>query len=328
MSRYYDITITPPGGGKAIKSWSSELSDGTFDPQSQNVIFDILAYDYATPMGASTISIEGVTIQDVGQAKSYTGMTLTVKGGMKHGLPLANPHQAGTLLTGQIWQSFGNWEGTNMTLDFVVLASPYTYDHPGNFVLNWRKGTAISNAISSMYAGAFGADVPTIINVSPNRVLPADHISHYHSLEQAAKAITNLTSGQFGPTDPGVILSIRGDGTLMADDYTQASNPVRLKFSDLVGQPVWIGPFEVQTKLVMRADISVPTLIEMPFDTTATPGFVITKASSFPSYTDQEAIFSGNFFVKSMRHVGDSRSPQGENWVTIVDAVSAGEIIG
>lgn len=327
MSRYYEVSVTPVGASTPVKSWSSEFL-GVFDPQAQNVIFDLLAYDYATPMGASTISIEGVTIADVGQAKNYTGMTLTIKGGMKKGLPLANPKQAGTLLTGQVFQSFGNWEGTNMTLDFVILASPYTYDTPGNFVLNWKKGTAISGPLSSMFAGAFGPETPHIINVSPNRVLAVDQISHYHSLEQAARAIVGMTKGQFGPTDPGVILSIRGDGTLMATDYTQASNPVQIAFNDFVGQPVWIAPYEIQLKLVMRADLSVPTLIKMPQGAKNAPGIVTTNPASLPSYSDQNAIFSGNFFVRSVRHIGNFRSPQGESWVTVVNAVSAGEILG
>lgn len=327
MSRYYEVVLSPPVGGKATKTWGSEVS-GVFNPTAQNVLLDILAFDYATPMGASTVSIEGVTIGDIGQAKSYTGMTLTVSGGMKQGLPLANPRQAGKLLTGQVFQSFGNWEGTNMTLDFVVLASPYTYSTPGNFVLNWPKGTAIAGALSSMIAGAFGSSQPRIINVSPNRVFPVDHIGHYHSLEQAAATISGITQGQFGPTDPGVALSIRGDGTILAIDYTQASNPIQLKFEDLVGQPVWIAPYELQMKLVMRADLSVSTLVKMPAKAKSKPGIVTTQPASLPSYTDQSSIFSGNFFVKSIRHVGNFRSPQGESWVTIINAISAGEILG
>lgn len=327
MSRYYEITVTPIGGTKPLKSWSSE-NQGVYNPQAQNIVIDLLAYDYATPMGASTISIEGVNIEDIGQAKSFTGMTLQIRGGMKKGLPLANPHQAGTLLTGQVFQGFGNWEGTNMTLDFVVLASPFTYSTPGNFVLNWPKGTALSGSLSSMLSGAFGSDVNQIINISPNRVLPIDQIGHYHSFEQASTAITGMTEGQFGSTDPGVILSIRGDGTVMATDYTQPSNPVQIQFTDMVGQPVWIAPYEIQMKLVMRADLSVSTLIKMPEQLTNLPGIVTTQPGSLPSYTDQNSIFTGNFFVKSLRHVGNFRSPQGESWVTIVNAISAGEILG
>lgn len=321
MSRYYDISITVPGDVAPIKSWTSH-PNGVYDPQAQNVLFDLFAYNYSTPKGASTVSIEGITIGDIGEANSWTGMTLQVKGGMKKGLPLANPLQAGTLLTGQIFQAWGNWEGTDMTLDFVMLASPFTFDVPGNFVLNWKKGAPVSGAISSMLAGAF-PDSPRVINVSPNRVLDHDAMGYYHTLEEVSTALSALTAGQFGPSDRGVLITLRGDGGIVVTDGTQANNPVKLNFNDFIGQPAWIAPYQIQLKLVLRADLSVGTTLIMPTAIKNKPGIVTTQSASLPSYTKQNIIFQGNFIVTSLRHVGNFRDANGAGWITLVNAITA-----
>lgn len=331
MSRYYEISVTPIGSPKPIKIWTSELS-GVFDPQAQNVTFDIYEYNYAIPAGGSTISIEGITLGDIGQSKSYTGMTIQVKGGMKKGLPLANPKQAGTLVTGQVFQSFGNWEGTEMSLDFVLLASPFTYEMPGNFSFNWKKGTPLSGALLAMFNAAYPGSPSIVIDISPSRVASSDHVFIHHSLEQAAQSILSLTKGKLDPTDAGVQISINGAQGIYAYDYTQASNPIDLSFNDFVGQPVWIKPYEIQLKLVMRGDLSVGTLIRMPkyqkSPLPSVPGIVTTLEPSLPSYTKQNIVFQGNFFVSKLRHVGNFRDPNGASWVTIVNAITSGSLIG
>ncbi len=330
MSRYYDITINDPLTGKAVKQWSSH-PNGIYDPQAQNVEFDILAYSYAIPKGASTVTIEGIDIADIGQANSYTGFPVTIKGGMKDGLPLANPSQAGFLLSGQVFQGFGNWEGTDMTLDLVVMASPYTYDQPGNFVLNLPAGGQYGPAIKAMLQGVFGAS-NLVVNVSPNRVSSSKkaHVFYYHTLEQASEALSTMTQGQLCAADPGVVITLAGNGTVLVFDYSEPSGVKNLSFYDFVGQPTWIGPLELQVKMVLRADLSVGTMVKMPeFKKSPlpnAPGIVTTQAGSLPGYTAQNSIFQGDFFVTSLRHVGNFRDPNGASWVTIANLVSAGSV--
>lgn len=327
MSRYYEVTVIDPADNLTIKKWTSEPLPGIFDPQAQNIDIDLLAYNYATPAGASTLSIEGVSIHDIGQAQMFTGMTVQVKGGMKKGLPLAKPAQSGVLLTGQVFQSFGNWEGTNMTLDFVFLASPYTFDQPGNFVLTCPKGTNLSGAIKQMLSVNFPTS-NVVINLDPNRVYGYDLHHVAHTLEQASDFLREISKGQFGLTDPGIQVTMTGAGNFYVYDYTQPSNPFALDFNDFVGQPVWIAPYKIQMKLVLRADLSVGTLIKLPSNIKNLPGIVTTQPASLPSYNKYSSVFQGNFYITSLRHVGNFRSPAGENWVTILEAVFAGRIEG
>ena len=331
MSRYYEVAILDPLSNKTIKSWSSEnkapsLFLGTYNPSAQNVEFDLYAYSYAVAKGASTVTIEGVDITDIGQANQWTGYTVTVKGGMRKGLPLANPSQSGTLLTGQVWQGFGNWEGTDMSLDLVILASPYSYDTPGNFVLNAPIGSPLGPAIKTMLQGAFGTSTISV-NVNPNRtVTKEDAKGYWHTLEQASQALADLTRGQLCAADPGIQITIAGNGNIQVFDYTEPSGVVTLDFLDFVGQPTWIAPYEIQAKLVLRADLSVGTMVKMPAALPNLPGVVVTQAPSLPSYTNQTAIFQGDFFVTSLRHVGDFRNTHGALWVSIANMVFAGQV--
>ncbi|WP_321899137.1 hypothetical protein [Paraburkholderia heleia] len=144
--RYYSLTITPAGSTTPIRVWESH-PNGIFNPAALQIEYDALIGPYGTPTGASTITVHGIPLQDLTQAQQFAGMTLELKAGMKAGLPLVNPAQAGTILKGLVYQSFGNWEGTDQTLDFVVIAGAYTNDDPGGFVLNWRAGTQLSDAL-------------------------------------------------------------------------------------------------------------------------------------------------------------------------------------
>ena len=325
MSRYYAIDILDPLTNQPVKSWSSEVS-GSYNPTAQNVEFDLYAYSFAVAKGASTVTIEGVEIGDIGQANQWTGYTVRIKGGMKKGLPLANPNQAGTLLTGQVWQAFGNWEGTDMSLDLVILASPYSFDTPGNFVLNAPVGSPLGPAVKTMLQGAFGTSTISV-NVNPARTVTAEDAKGYwHTLEQASQALADMTRGQLCAADPGIQISIAGNGNVNVFDYTEPSGVVQLAFTDFVGQPTWISPYEVQAKLILRADLSVGTMVKMPKALPSLPGVVVTQAPSLPSYTNQTAIFQGDFFVTSLRHVGDFPNPNGALWVSIANMVFAGQV--
>jgi hypothetical protein len=110
--RYYEIKI----GGKT--KYTSH-PNGQFDPGALRVELHI-------PIIASEINvlafirIWGISWKDMIDAKNLNTQTIEVWGGMKKGLPLANPAQAGKLCSGIIAQAFGNWEGVNKTLDISL----------------------------------------------------------------------------------------------------------------------------------------------------------------------------------------------------------------
>jgi hypothetical protein len=58
---------------------------------------------------------------DMINARNLVNTPIEIWGGMKAGLPLANPAQAGLLATGKVSQAFGNIEGVNRTLDLAII---------------------------------------------------------------------------------------------------------------------------------------------------------------------------------------------------------------
>jgi hypothetical protein len=327
--RFYEITLTPPGGTTPTRTWSS-FPNGQFDPGALNVEFDLAVAPYATPVGGQSITIEGISIADLMQTQQFgprivngqqqPGMTLELKGGMGKGLPLANPAQQGTLLKGQIWQSFGNWEGTEMTLDFVVLPGGFDSSAPGNFVLDWRAGqplsTALQNCLSVVYPG-----VPLSLNISDQLVQSHDDPHMGGTLEELSQHIQEVTRGQFiGPTYSGVQIAMQA-GALTVFDSTWTPPAVQLNFTDLVGQPTWIDPVTLQMKLVMRGDLQIGALVKMPTGLSGKAGQVIASGNSLPSSLNYLTTFSGSFQVNELRHIGNFRSSDGGSWVTVINCV-------
>lgn len=92
--------------------------------------------------------------------------------------------------------------------------------------------------------------------------------------------------------------------------------PKQLSFTDLMGQPTWMGPFELSTVLVMRGDLKVGSFVKMP---TGLPNLgAVTTAASLPQFR-QKSVFQGTFFLHSLRHVGRFRQPDGSSWCTVAN---------
>ncbi|WP_261524796.1 hypothetical protein [Burkholderia multivorans] len=315
--RYYDITITPEGGTKPFRRWTSH-PNGKFDPGALNIEFDIPVATYGTPLGGQSLLIEGVPLEDLLQAQQFAGMNLTMKGGMQAGLPLANPKQAGLIAAGQVWQSFGNWEGTEMTLDFVLNPALYTLDEPGNIVLNWTAGMTLAQALKQTLSVAYPT-MPALINISDKLVQTHDEVHRCSTLEQLAQLLVEVTQGNFLGSDyAGVQITIQA-GQIVVYDSTYKPNTVQLAFTDFVGQPTWIAPNVMQVKLVMRADIQLGSELLMPQGLQNTPGIVLTSSSSLPSSLKYKSAFQGKFSVIELRHIGNFRALDGASWATIAN---------
>jgi len=310
-----------------VRQWTSHPG-GVFDPGALNVEFDIPVTTYGTPVGGQSITIEGVPLDDLLQAQQFAGMNLTMKGGMQAGLPLANPKQAGIITAGQVWQSFGNWEGTEMTLDLVLNPGQYTLDQPGNIVLNWTAGTPLAQALQQTLSVAY-PNMPALINISAQLVQSHDEVHRCSTLDQLAQLLIEITQGNFlGAAYAGVQVSVQG-GQIIVFDSTYEPNTVQLAFTDFVGQPTWIDVNVMQLKLVMRADLQLGTIVKMPQGLQSTPGIVLTSAASLPSNLKYKSAFQGSFSVIELRQIGNFRASDGASWATIVNcAVMSGEAQG
>lgn len=310
--RFYQIVVTNKDGS-LYRQWTSQLN-GYADPGAHQVEFDVFATAYATPVGDSTIRIWGVQLADIAQASDFNGKTVSLIGGMQKGLPLANPSQQGELVSGEIWQAFGNWQGTDMTLDFIVKPSAVSLTTPGNIIVNWKAGTPLADALAATLTTAF-PKYKQQISISPNLVLSHDEVHFCATVEQLAGFLESVTLTMLGSTYQGVQVTLRNN-TFIVYDGSTPTTPIPLLFTDLVGQPTWYDAYQAQITTVMRGDIQVGNYLKMPTGFQQGAGSIVTQPQSMSQYSDH-SVFQGTMQVNQVRHVGSFRDPDGRSWVSI-----------
>ena len=132
--RFYEIQIDAPNAVDPSATWywtSHPNGNGQPpDPGAQQVNLNIDAVaNYTTdsdhsvmPSSDSTIEIKGVSWDQVSRSNELVNRGIIVNGGMGVGLPLAT-HQnnhVGTLCTGRIARTWGNWVGTEMSIGMQI----------------------------------------------------------------------------------------------------------------------------------------------------------------------------------------------------------------
>jgi gamma-glutamylcyclotransferase (GGCT)/AIG2-like uncharacterized protein YtfP len=315
--RFYRIEI---GTGAAQKVYTSHPG-GVFDPACLDVELDIFAFNYATAAGGgmdvrSFVRIYGVPLSVVAQATNLNGQPVAVYGGMGKGFPLATAaaNQAGLLAKGTIYPALGNWIGTDTTLD-LVLAPPLGSNYaPVNISTNWKKGTQLSAALKTALGAAF-PNFTLDIKISPNLVLNYDQPFVYGTLQQLAQFARSMSQKILGDkTYLGVQLVTAGNKIMAYDGTTAPSTTKQIAYQDLIGQPTWLG-FTVNLKTVLRADISVGDLVQLP----PAIAIVTPQAALLPR---NSVSFAGKYMVQQIRHVGRARQADAASWCTIIDAAS------
>lgn len=332
--RYYEISVANAQTGELVRQSDgypfnilTTLQGGASNPGALNIEFDLPVTSFHQPVGQGFLRIWGVGITAVGQPSQFnpaldrgTWNQISIYGGMAKGLPLANPKQNGLLVRGMIQQAFSNWEGTDQTLDFVIGGNSITYGYgtpgqPKNIVLNWQKGQSLSDAAGISLAAAFpGSDILSAVrqDIVPSEVQPGffesvDQFSLY--LNETSRTIINDPMGAYrgysiAPTQSGFRLF---DGTVLPSDTTQIS------FLDLIGKPSWLNPAQIAFKTVLRADIAIGDLVQMPLTPTAQ------NPQSFSQYRARSN-FKGAFLITAVRHMGRFRERSGTAWVTAFEA--------
>ena len=322
--RYYKLILTNSAGqSNVFTSYPNGLS-ALPDPGALNIEFDIPVGPQGVPTadGGASVTLEGVALKTLFQSQQYAGYTMTLQAGMGPGLPLAKPAQIGTILTGTVFQSFGNWTGTEMTLDFVVVGSPYTVDAPGNFSVNWPAGTPLGIGVQSTLLQAFpNAKVNVAVNASC--VLNYAKTGVYPTLRSFATFVQGLTSGLVSSSYPGISI-VYQNGQFSVFDTTVAAKNVALAFEDFVGQPTWILPNTVQVALVMRGDINIADTVTFPVGLQSQPGIASTQSTSLSGTQKYQSSFQGTFIVTTIRAIGNLRSTSGLDWIAILNCVQNG----
>lgn len=320
--RYYKIVVSDPDSGSMIKTWTS-LVNGQTDPGALDIEIDLPVAPFAQPMGDSGahVRIWGISLQDIGQATNLNGKRIVIYGGMQKGLPLANPQQSGLLASGTIFQAFGNWIGTDQTLELMLIPEI----GGKNLSVNWKQGTKMADAITSTLQTAFPG-YTSDIQISDNLVFQQDIPAQYSSISSFARWVQQTSAfilnpqNTVGQSRAGVDIIIKDKKFIVRDDTTPRQ-PKTIAFSDLMGQPTWYAPEQVSVNVVMRGDISVLDYIKLP------PTLMTTQAQSQPQARNN-SVFQGTYKVNQMRHVGRYRYPSGDAWITSLFVVTVPKTTG
>ena len=313
-----------PGTGTAgvARSWTS-FPRGTYDGQSQDIVFDLQIVPQNTPSGATVISIHGVNLEDLFGAQNFRGSSLSLVAGMQGGLPLSTAQPPpGLLINATVLGAFGNWQGTEQTLDLLINPSTYSQDNPGNIVFNWEPGQSFSDAITQTLTTAYPNSK---VSVYINPALTTDQQILHMSRTATAHAhfIHGLTYAKstIGPKYPGVKLYFNGSQIIVTDYSKSTGKTVELKFTDLVGQPTWLEPPTLTINTILRADIQVGTYIKLPEGDIPGPGSVLTMPTIAGTQFANKLNFSGTFIVTGLRSAGQFRGTDADDWITVIQAV-------
>ena len=331
--RYYELIITPelvksPDATEgALKTGNNAVSATKPKPpikftslDSKNlpnlnalqIEFDIPIAAMDMPAnGGAMIKISGIDFSYINQVTDLNGSLIELYAGMSKGLPLANYEQSGLIMTGRIWQTFGNWQGENITLDLVVMP---VGNYAGNYAFNWTAGeimTAMIERVLKLNHPSYQVKS----SVNQNLILSATQSGFYYNLSQfacycrdASKSI--ITKDEYN----GVAITVKND-TFVITDGSSSKKPMAIQFVNLIGQPTWLNFGTIQLKLSLRADLHIGDIITIP------ESFIKLTNKSMQGFTKDKTAFNGNFTISSIRHTGNFRQPDANSWVTVVDCL-------
>jgi hypothetical protein len=316
--RWYKIVITNADTGQEMipsslggLGFTSLLPSGAVNPAALQIELDIPQSLFHLPTGQSLVRIWGLGLQDIGNAFDLNGASISVYAGMSKGLPLANPAQAGLLVSGQILQAFGNWIGTSQTIDLILAPATGSTATPLNFVLNWKSGQTLSEALNTTLSTAL-PKAKLNINISPRLVQNHDEPGYHGTLSQLASTIFPISKSIItDSTYSGVVIAYDGN-TVTVTDQTTPSAVKAIAFQDLLGQPTWIGPAQIQAKLVMRGDLDLQDVVTLP------QGLTTTTQQALTRFQDKTT-FSGNYVIQEIHHWGNFRQQDADSWNTTVN---------
>lgn len=310
-------------------TYDSQLN-GKDNPGAALVEFDIPVVTFDQPMGGALIRVWGIPLSQISQASNLNNKAISVYGGFSAGFPLANASQYGLLLQGYIFQAYGNWINENQTLDMIVLAGNgptggATSATPKNLSLNWPAGMTLANAIQTTLSAGYPG-YKYNININPNLKFSGDLPGYYQNLTQFAQYVKMVSKSIINdPNYQGVSITLTGttfnvydgsNGSASGTTSSSSSAPAAKKvaFTDLIGQPTWINAPNIQFKCGMRSDFKVGDMVSLPKTQ------VTNSAAAQTSLVNQNVAFQGNFQIQTMRHVGNSRQGDANDWVTVYDA--------
>jgi hypothetical protein len=323
-------TLTPTGApGSATFSSHTQTSAGLrYNPGGLNIEFDIPVVTADTPQGLAEISVSGVGLQMIGQLTPLANQNLTLSAGMQLGIAgvngLANPAQAGIVVRGKVYQAFGNWQGTNQTLDLAVL--PTGLPPSNGIAFQWSPGQSLGAALYVALAPAL-PQYKLNINVNPNLATSVVQSGYYTNLSAFADVLRSITQPlevalTGNPTAPGVLMNVQGNSLLIFDTGSTPTKTVQLNFQDLIGQPTWLGVSVISFKTVLRSDITIGTSVVFPTGVAAPYALTSPTAAVPGAPARSKTVFQGAFSVRRVQHFANLRQYDADSWTTAFEAVA------
>jgi hypothetical protein len=309
FSPKYSFTSHPNGPGQLP------------DPGALNLEIDLPVSQFHTPQGGGTFRLHGVGLRMIGQSSNLNGQNVVLSAGMGKGLPLAtaayNAGQSGIILQGQIWQAWGNWVGTEQTLDFVVFPGDLT--PAGGVSFNWQAGQSLASAIATSLTQAF-PKYKQSINIAalqvPRGATQADTQPSLMTFAAMLVRITQPIGAKQYKDYPGVTATTDGKTIYVFDRTVPPAKTVKLAFQDLIGQPTWLDSATISFQTVMRSDIDINDYITFPSGIVS-PYAQLTPGSVGPNVPAQsKSVFQGTFAIIGMQHFGNFRQPDAASWNT------------
>jgi hypothetical protein len=337
--RYYKIEFQNADGSsftpKSLTALGAGISSldksGGTNTDALNVELEISQYaGHNAGDTSSFVRIWGLPLSDLGKAPDYNRKNVIVSGGMSKGLPLANPAQRGPLIKGQVYQAFGNWRGTVMSLDMFIapgfvksdakISPQGRPDQPVNWTFTWKKDQKLSDMLSDTLGKTMPGITPKI-QVDDSRTAPMDMSGQYQTLPQFSSWLRYHTKGKFGDRDDGVSLASDGDIVVAFETDPSKAKPAATRqifASDIIGQPMYYQPFFITLKTVMRGDLDIGNAIKLPKDFVSE----VAQSPAFPYGTgvqrSQDSINfgGGTYLIQQIQHFGHFRQADATAWVT------------
>jgi hypothetical protein len=323
--RYYEVIITPINGAPII--FSTLGSAGTPNGSALRVDFDIYQQQFNQAGLNSFIRIYGISYKQISQLANLNPKlpltdtanfaTIQISAGMSKGLPFAKPAQQGVLVKGLIGQAFANWQGTEISLDLVIIPNAGSPTDPVNIPWAWKKGETLETAVRRSLGIAYPS-TPITGSYSSDLVYTEDQPGFYFDIEQLATYVYNTSKSiKTEPTYIGAQITQTSDGFILSDGTKTTGSTLQPAYTDLVGNLTWLNIGTIQAKLVMRGDLAINQKIKFP------QGSPVTNiVNSFSQYKNNVS-FQGEFLISQIRHVGSSRQASADNWVTIINCIEA-----
>jgi hypothetical protein len=344
--RYYAIRILDPDFGQVVTfnnttntfaitpgapyTYGSHDPFGVLIPGALNVELDVPSLPYgAFAQGYVHVRVWGVGLPALSQAANLARQSPTLAGynieilaGMRPPYNLNVGAQPGTIVSGQIFQCYGNWEGLDQYLDLIIVNGSIQPDSVSNIQFTWPAGTPIATAITNALNAAFPAYTVQGQNTVSTIVTDHDESGYYSSLNAFASEITNLTAnGNY----TGIQITAAGSDIYLYD-FSSVSSPnlVFINFDDMIGQPTWIGPTSISFSCVMRGDIEIGDLVSLP-DGLYPPYVLTTEQAAFPGApASNRSAFQGSFSIIEVHHYGNFRQADAASWRTVYVGVVNG----